>query len=201
MVDPPRPESPPLPASPAGPPTDEAAPSPLLAELAERGVTASTAAELVQQYPAEAIRAKIEVLDWLSGKKDKRVSKNPGGYLAESIRKGYVPPKGFESKAAREKNQADELERKRQAEEAKRRTEAEERTREGADQLRVSAYLDSLTPEEREALQDEALATANPFFAQQYRRSKGDAKSEARYLKLIVEMHVSGILADRESAQ
>ncbi len=62
----------------------------------------------------------------------------------------------------------------------------------------MSAYLDSLTPQEREVLQAEVLAKANPFFAQQYRRSKGDAKGEARYLKLIVEIHVSGILAARE---
>jgi hypothetical protein len=169
--------------------------------LIARGVTPVVAAGLAESHPAEHIQERIEVFDWLSGKKDRRVSKNPGGYLAESIRKGYVSPNGFESKTAREKKQADELERKRQVEEAKQRTEAEEKAREEADQLRVSAYLDSLTSEEREALRAEALAKANPFFAQQYRRSKGDVKGEARYLKLIVEMHVSGILADRESAR
>jgi Replication initiator protein A len=174
--------------------------APLVAELVSRGVTRTTAADLVRQYPADAIEAKIEVFDWLAEKRDKRVSKNPGGYLAESIRKGYVPPKGFESKMAREKKQADERERKRRAEETQRRAEAEERVRAEAEQLRVDAYLASLTPEERDALQAEALAKANPFFARQYRRSQGDAKSEARYLKLIVEAHVSEILADRESA-
>ena len=108
--------------------------SPLLAELASRGVTRATAAELVRQHPAERIAAKLEVFDWLTEKRDKRVSKNPGGYLAESIRKSYVPPKGFESKMAREKKQADERERKRQTEETQRRTEAEERAREDAEQ-------------------------------------------------------------------
>jgi hypothetical protein len=171
---------------------------PLVAELVSRGVTRATAAELVRQHPVERIEAKLEVFDWLTEKRDKRVSKNPGGYLTESIRKGYVPPKGFESKTAREKKQAAELERKRQAEEAKQRTEAEARIREEADRLRVSAYLDALTPEEREALQDEALAKTNPFFARQYRQSKGNAKSEARYLELIVGAHVSEILADRD---
>jgi hypothetical protein len=170
---------------------------PLVVELVNRGVTRATAAELVRQHPADAIEAKIEVFDWLAEKRDKRVSKNPGGYLAESIRKGYVPPKGFESKAAREQRQADERERKRQAEEARRRTEAEERAREEAEQLRVDTYLASLTAEERAALQAEALAKANPFYARQYRRSRGDARSAARYLKLIVEAHVSEILADR----
>jgi Replication initiator protein A len=185
---------------PAAPAVVEPEP-PLVAELVNRGVTRATAAELVRQYPADAIEAKIEVFDWLAEKRDKRVSKNPGGYLAESIRKGYVSPKGFESKRAREKKQADERERKRQAEEAQRRTEAEERAREEAEQLRVDTYLASLTAEEREALQAEAIAEANPFFARQYRRSRGDARGEARYLKLIVEAHVSEILADRESAR
>jgi hypothetical protein len=181
---------------PAAPAAVEPEP-PLVAELVSRGVTRTTAADLVRQYPADAIAAKIEVFDWLTEKRDKRLSKNPGGYLAESIRKGYVPPKGFESKRAREQRQADERERKRQAEEARRRTEAEERAREEAEQLRVDAYLASLTAEERAALQAEALAKANPFFARQYRRSQGDAKGAARYLKLIVEAHVSEILADR----
>ena len=180
------------------PPTSEAALPPLVAELASRGVTRATAAELVRQHPAERIAAKLEVFDWLAEKRDKRLSKNPGGYLAESIRKGYIPPKGFESKMAREKKQADERERKRQAEEVQQRAEAEERAREEAKQLRVDAYLASLTLEECEALQAEALAKANPFFARQYRRSQGDAKSEARYLKLIVGAHVSEILANRD---
>ena len=113
-------------------------------------MTRATAAELVRQHPAERIAAKLEVFDWLTEKRDKRVSKNPGGYLAESIRKSYVPPKGFESKMAREKKQADERERKRQTEETQRRTEAEERAREDAEQIRVHTYLASLTPEERE---------------------------------------------------
>ena len=128
-------------------------------------------------------------------------AENPGGYLAESIRKSYAPPKGFESKTAREKKQTDERERKRRAEEAQRRAEAQETAREEAEQLRVSAYLASLTAEEREALQAKAIAKANPFFARPYRRSQGDAKSEARYLELIVGAHVSEILADRESAR
>jgi Replication initiator protein A len=176
-------------------------PPPLVNELFNRGVTGTTAADLVRQYPADVIEAKLEVFNWLMEKQDKRVARSPAGYLVKSITDDYAAPKGFESKAAREKKQAAELERKRQAEEAKRRTEAEERAREEAEHFRVSAYLDALTPEEREALQAEALAKASPFFAQQYRRSKGDAKSEARYLKLIVAMHVIGILADPESAR
>jgi hypothetical protein len=162
--------------------------------LVARGVTATTAAELAARHPAEHVRERIEMFDWLAAKKDKRVSKNPGGYLAESVRKGYAPPKGFESKADQERKRAEELDRKRRAEEAKRRAEAEQEAREAAEQARIKSYLDSLTPDEREALEAEALSKANSFFLGQYRRAKGNPESEARYFKLIVETHVSGIL-------
>ena len=167
--------------------------------LIVRGVTPIVAAGLAGSHPEEHIRERIEIFDWLSGKKDRRVSKNPGGYLADSIRKGYVPPRGFESKTARDKKQADELERKRKAEEARRRTEAEEAARK-----RISfacVILDSLSPSRGERhSRPRAPAKADPIFVRQYRRSKGNAESEARYLKLIVAMHVGGLLAERESA-
>src|SRR6185312_12449073 len=131
---------------------------------------------------AELIRERIEMFDWLSEKKDKRVSKNPGGYLAESIRKGYVAPKGFERKA----------------EESKKRAEAEQLARDQAEQKRITDYLESLTASEREALEAEALANANSFFASQLRRAKGNPESEARYRKLIVDTHVSEILEKAE---
>ena len=162
--------------------------------LIARGVTAATAAELAGSKPEQLIRERIEMFDWLTEKQDKRVSKNPAGYLAESIRKGYAAPKGFESKADRERKRDAELERRRKTEEAKRRAEAEQQAREEAEQARIKNYLESLTSEERAALESEALAKANPFFASQYRRAKGNTESEARYLKLIVETHVSGIL-------
>ena len=75
---------------------------PLARELIGCGVTSITARELVRDFPAEAIGLKLEVFDWLIGKKDKRVSKNPAGYLAKSIRDDFATPKGFKSKAMRE---------------------------------------------------------------------------------------------------
>ena len=54
--------------------------------LVARGVKAATAAELVGSFPAEQIETQIQALDWLIAKKDRRVSKSPGGYLADAIR-------------------------------------------------------------------------------------------------------------------
>ena len=87
-------------------------PPPLVNELVNRGVTGTTAADLVRQYPADAIEAKLEVFDWLMEKQDKRVARSPAGYLVKSITDDYAAPKGFESRATRQaraeaKRQAD----------------------------------------------------------------------------------------------
>ena len=54
----------PLPGLP-DPSQDEQTPSEHIAELTKRGVTDTTAAELVKQHAAEKIQAKIEEFDWL----------------------------------------------------------------------------------------------------------------------------------------
>ena len=173
-------------------------PSELETALIGRGVTLTTAAELVKTYPVDLIETQLEAFDWLRATKDKRASKSPGGYLADSIRKNYTAPKGFESKAEQVKRKAAEQERTRRAEEERRRTEAEERARQEAERARISAYWDSLAEAEQEALKTEALATTNSFYVGQYRRSRKDPESEKRYLKIIVDTHISAIL-DRES--
>ena len=128
-------------------------PEPLEIEkaLTERGVTAKTATKLLAAHPEEHIRAKIEVFDWLVAKRDRRVQKSPAGYLVESIRDGYEPPKGFESAADREKRLQAQEGANRRAAEAKKRAEDEQKSREEQEQARIKDYLDSLTAEEREA--------------------------------------------------
>src|SRR5262249_10236181 len=58
-------------------------------ELTNHKVTLTVTIELITSHPPKHIREHIEIFDWLVSKNDKRVSKNPGGYLAESIRKSY----------------------------------------------------------------------------------------------------------------
>ena len=66
-----------------------------------RGVTAKTAAELVETHPAGRIQTKIEVFDWLMRNEDKRVGKNPAGYLVASIRADYQPPGDYQAAEAK----------------------------------------------------------------------------------------------------
>ncbi len=176
-------------------------PSSLAGELTARGMTAVTASELAQAFPVEHIQTRIESFDWLLAKNDKRVSKNPGGYLAESIRKSYFAPKGFESKVEQDKKQAAAQERSRRDEEVKQRAAAQEQARHEAEQARIRAYVDSLSPEEQETLKAEALADADSFFVAQYRRVQNDPQRSAWYLKLILDTHVSGILAERKGTE
>jgi hypothetical protein len=69
--------------------------SELVEALKARGVTGKTAAELVENHPATRIQTKIEVFDWLLKNEDKRVGKNPAGYLVASIRADYQAPNDF----------------------------------------------------------------------------------------------------------
>ena len=107
----------PLPAPPDGIPGSEAVPHPLVAELVKRGVHEEMAAELVDQHATQKIQAKIEEFNWLVERKDKRVAKNPAGFLIKSITtgiNGYKTPVGFVSQAERERQ----VEAKRQADDA-----------------------------------------------------------------------------------
>jgi hypothetical protein len=81
-------------AAQSGPSPSEQA-SELIEALRARGVTAKTAAGLVSAHPATRIWTKIEVFDWLLRNEDKRVGKNPAGYLVASIRADYQAPNNF----------------------------------------------------------------------------------------------------------
>ena len=130
-------------------------PSPLVTALTTRGITTMTAEELVQKYPAETIEAKLEVFNWLVGKEDKRVAKNPAGYLVDSIRKDYAAPKGFVSKAERQRRlEAKQAKERKDAEE--RRRQQEEKARERAEQQAIDAYWASLTPKQQAEIDDQA---------------------------------------------
>ncbi len=74
------------------PPTEKSA---LVDALTARGVTPRTAADLVAAHPPGRLRTKLEVFDWLVKNEDKRVGKNPAGYLVASIRSDYQPPDDY----------------------------------------------------------------------------------------------------------
>jgi hypothetical protein len=135
-------------------------PSPLEAELIGRGITPAIAVDLVREHGEEKIRLQIDILDGLPEKRRARIA-DPAAYLVTAIRNGHAAPKGFVGRAERQAREEARQARERQETEDRRRR-REEEARERALREEVDAYLGRLTPAEREALEAEALARADP---------------------------------------
>lgn len=78
----------------------EQQPVELIEALKARGVGGKTSQELVENHPPSRIRTKIDVFDWLLRNEDKRVAKNPAGYLVASIRSDYQAPGDYQTHAS-----------------------------------------------------------------------------------------------------
>jgi hypothetical protein len=125
--------------------------SALVEALTTRGVTAKAAAELVGSHPAGRIQTKLEVFDWLVRNQDKRVGKNPAGYLVASIRADYQAPGDFrsadaEAQTAATRRAAEEVERRRK------RQARDEADRAKARDAELRTRWEALPDAEREAI-------------------------------------------------
>lgn len=174
-----------------------AEPTPLAKDLIARGVNPAVATELVASHGEEEIRGRIEQFDFLKEKQPKKVAGNPGGFLADSIRKGYGPPAGFESRA--------QAEARKEAEEARRRSEAEaaRKKREETEQAlanteRIKAHVRGLSKSQLEALDREALREASESERRDYEQSTFAGKG--MILRGIRERHVGRLLELPEPA-
>jgi hypothetical protein len=137
------------------PPVADLDVSELEAELIRRGITPAAAGELVREHPEEKIHTHIERLDWLAEKK--KSIDDPAAYLASAIRNDYAAPKGFVSKAERQRRlEAKQAKERKDAEE--RRQQQEEKARERAEQQAIDAYWASLTPKQQAAIDAQADA-------------------------------------------
>lgn len=145
--------------------------------LLERGLTPSVAQQTLSSFPAERIKAQLEVFDWLVAQKDPKVSRNPAGFLVASIRSEYAPPKGFVSaeEHARRAAQAEERKRKEEARQAALAAREVEAARLRSEAIR--RFWDSVSERERARLQAEALSTATPV--QRELIERGGSFSEA----------------------
>ena len=134
----------------AEPTADTLAADDLVVLLTSRSVAEKVAAELIAAYPANEVRTRVEVFDWLVARKDKKVGKNPAGYLVASIRDRYAPPEGYAppdeaDRLAEAERQAAEDEKRRRVLE---RTEVERVARKEAEVKEKWAALDDTEREE-----------------------------------------------------
>jgi hypothetical protein len=132
-------------------------PTELIEALKARGVTRKTAQELVDSHPPSHIRTKIEVLDWLLRSADKRVGKNPAGYLVASIRSDYQAPGDYQTQTSgpkpsdrdRRQLKADSLRLQLVQQQAREEVQAQ---RDKAREAKLRAAWERLTETEREAI-------------------------------------------------
>jgi hypothetical protein len=170
------------------PPLPAPGPSPLEAELIGRGVTPAMAGELVRDHGEEKIRAQLEQLDWRLETKPGKVA-DPAAWLVAAIRNGHAAPKGFVSKAERQRR-AEARQAQERAQVEQRRREREQEARDQAERQAVDAYLQRLTSAERTALEAEALAQAGPEARQSYEEA-APARLRASMLLGLVREHVA----------
>ena len=163
-------------------------PSPLEAQLIDRGITPAMAGDLVRDHEDGKVRAQIEQLDWLIETKPKKVA-DPAAWLVAGIRNGHAAPKGFVPKAERQRREEERRAQERARAEEHRR-EREQAARDQAQRQAVDAYLERLTPAERKALEAEALARAGPETRQSYEEA-APARFRASVLLGLVREHVA----------
>lgn len=153
-------------------------PQGLVAELVSRNVLQEVAAELVKTRPPELIKLRLEVFDWLLRQRNqKTIKENPTGYLISSIRDRYITvPKGFESRADREKRQETvEAEQRKELEDARRKR--AEKLREEDLESRITQRWEAMAPDERATHDERALAASDEETRQRYEETApGPAK-------------------------
>lgn len=142
--------------------------SPLEGRMVGHGVSRAQVKRLFATYGAERIERQLDALEFLlTSAGGKNAPENRAGWLCAAITEDYAAPRGFKSKAEREREARERAERARQREEAKRQKRAQKMAANEADRIAwekeakaVEEYLRKLTPAEREALEAEALRKA-----------------------------------------
>jgi hypothetical protein len=140
----------------------------LVGELLKRGVWADVAPALAKSLPEEVVQRYLALHDWLLKRKDRRIAKNPAGFLAACIANRFPFPNDFE--------------------EAKGHVERRQRDRVAGtsrhpvlpvpmdkDRQAIAAKLSALSQEEMGRLEAEALQTAKPFVARTYERLRQES--------------------------
>ncbi len=142
--------------------------SPLVAELTKRGVSRGVATDLAHSYGAEHIASKIALHDELLAQKDRRIGRNPPGFLASAIRDNYHVPQGSRSQAFTTIPS-------RKASKTGRTTSAPKTDvdlEQAARTSQVREHWSRLSDSQQQELEAQALAAGNQFQVASYQRLK-----------------------------
>jgi hypothetical protein len=140
----------------------------LVSELTKRGVSLKAARELIENFDNDRINNIILNFDALVSANDKKVSKNPAGFLVAAIKNNF----DFETKKAKESPEVKKVGALRPFKPL------EEKPASAADiqaeslRSEFEAFWDAITDSEREAFETEAVAQADKFSKAHYFRGK-----------------------------
>jgi hypothetical protein len=138
----------------------------LVEQLIERGLSRGSAEAFVRERAYEMIAERIKLHDWLVERRDRRVSRRPAGFLAQSIRHEYPLPEDFLGEHRRSGASLAEPNREgRKAAAANDKAPASDPDRE-----RCLSFIAGLSLTERERLEGEALAASSRIHAESYER-------------------------------
>lgn len=163
-------------------------------QLVARGVTVSAAVRLVRDYSPGQIEGKIAVFDALRQKDHRLISRNPAGFLVQSIRDDYVPPAGLIEEALGPTST------KRIVGACAKSGVPPRKARRGvamshAETPWATQFLSGLSPAEREELEAKAMQSAHRVPAAGYRRATaaGNAEVAEHYRQVIVEQYLRSL--------
>lgn len=168
-------------------------------ELTRRGVTERAAVRLVAQYAAAQIAEKIAAFDALVARSDRCLSRNPAGYLVQSIRDDYATPPGI-LPPSRQPPAGKSSGRPAVAPSEKPRQKGGSSPASPHAEA-VEAYLAARSAEERAALTEAALKAAPRILADGYRRAEanGCRQIAEEYRRHLLDRHVRRLLGIGEA--
>lgn len=161
----------------------ELVPTELERKLVDQGVSRSVAAELVADFPDEAIERKLDVLEWLDTQKQSPKTSR-AGWLTKSIRDKWDDPQGFVSREERERKKAQEDEKRQRAVEKERERQKAEKAFDDASTKRerfVWSHFQKLDQADKDRITDAA--------------TKDDVGGfKKKHAKIFIIEHLAGVL-------
>jgi len=157
----------------------------LIAELTKRGVWADVAPALAKALHEEEIRRYLALHDWLLRRRDKRIAKNPAGFLAACIAHRLPFPRDFEQARSGVEVATPPGVVSKPVASSSTQVSAEPPDAESAS---IEKELSHLTDAERGYLEAEAVCGAKPFVVSTYQRLRkegGALFDEVRHAILV----------------
>lgn len=164
----------------------------LVKELVSRGLSAKSARSIVTSVAEEKIREKLVFFDWLVAKEDRRISKNPAGFLYRCITEDFSLPEDYRLAITPKQLPAP----KTNVVPLQRHTAASVAAPpQPSDRKQIDDYWNSISAEEQARIEEELVRDAPPFLRQQYvEGKKGRGLLFRTVRQALIDQYVRAIL-------